>query len=113
MRIAVFCLLTLGLCGAAVAAKPTRFWNLTEATVTKVELAPAGTDRWGADQAKNDKDGTVDHDERVKITGVAAGKYDVRLADSKGRNCVVKNVEIKDGEVFSIEEKQFAESCGK
>ena len=94
--------------GPAFAAKTTRFWNLTANIITKFELAPAGSERWGADQAKNDKDGSVDHDERLKILGVSSGSYDARLTDAKGRNCVVRNVAVTDGEIFSIEEKQLA-----
>ena len=104
--------LAVAFAGAAVAAKPTRFWNLTDNTVTRLELAPAGTTAFGPDQAKNDKDGSVDHDERLNILDVASGTYDVRLADSKGRQCVVKNVPVKQGDVFSIEEKQLKD-CKK
>ena len=111
MRLALS-LMFLLLAGSAEAAKGTRFWNLTANTITKLELAPAGTQSFGADQAKNDKDGAVDHDERLKITDVTSGAYDIRLADAKGRSCVIKNVAVKEGEVFSIEEKQLAD-CGK
>lgn len=112
MRLALSAVVVLALGGSAVAAKATRFWNLTDNTVTSFQLAPAGTDTFGPDQARNDKDGSVDHDERLKILGVASGTYDARLADSKGRTCVVKNVAVKEGEVFSIEEKQLAD-CRK
>ncbi len=98
--------------GHALAAKATRFWNLTANTVTRLELAPAGSGRWGADQAKNDRDGSVEHDERLKITGLEDGTYDVRLTDRKGRTCVVRNVAVSEGEVFSIEEKQLTD-CGR
>ncbi len=102
--------------GGAVAQqpqpKPIRFWNLTLNTVTRLQLSPAGQNAWGPDQCANDRDGSVDHDERLRITGVAAGRYDVRLADKIGRLCVVRNVEIKDGAVFTIEEKQLTD-CAK
>jgi hypothetical protein len=111
MRIALAVTLFFVVAGVAEAAKPTRFWNLTANTITKLQLAPTGTETWGADQAKNDKDGAVDHDERLKITGVASGTYDVKLSDAK-RTCVVKAVAVKEGDVFSIEEKQLA-GCTK
>ena len=97
---------------SASAAKATRFWNLTDNTITRFELAPAGTETYGPDQAKNDKDGSVDHDERLKILGVASGTYAARFTDSKGRTCTVKGVDVKEGEVFSIEEKQLGD-CKK
>jgi len=58
------------------AAKDTRFWNLTSSTVQSLELAPAGTSAFGPNQCANDPDGAVDHDERVKVTGVTTGAYD-------------------------------------
>jgi hypothetical protein len=94
---------------AAQQQKPIRFWNLTLQTITRLQLSPAGQDAWGSDQCANDRDGTVDHDERLRITGITAGRYDVRLADRLGRVCVVRNVEIADGAVFAIEEKQLSD----
>jgi hypothetical protein len=89
-------------------SKGTRFWNLTANTVTGLQLSPAGKETWGADQCKNDRDGTVDHDERLRITGVQPGRYDVKLAD-KTRVCIVRNIEVKDGGIFTIDEKQLTD----
>ena len=88
-------------------SKGTRFWNLTGETVTKFELAPAGTSAFGPDQAKNDKDGTVDNDERLKITGIADGAYDARITDKNGRVCMALGVVIKTDAVFSVEKDQL------
>jgi hypothetical protein len=89
------------------ASKGIRFWNLTANTITDFELSPAGKNSWGKNQCLNDNDKSVDHDERLKITGIPAGTYDVKLADAKGRTCTVTNIAIKDNAVFSIEEKQL------
>ncbi len=97
---------------SAAAAKTTKFWNLTANTITSIELAPTGTDKFGPDLAKLDPDGSVDHDERMKLKDIADGTYDVRLKDDKGRICVVKGVAIKEGDVVTIEEKQL-EGCAK
>jgi hypothetical protein len=93
-------------------AKDTRFWNLTANTITSLQLSPAGKKEWGANQADNDRDGTVDHDERLKITGTAPGIYDVKFVDKSGRSCVVPNIEVKTGAVFTIEEKSLKD-CTK
>jgi hypothetical protein len=45
----------------------------------------------------------------VAATGVESGRYDVKLGDKIGRVCIVRNVEVKDGAVFSIEERQLTE----
>jgi hypothetical protein len=88
--------------------KPTRFWNLTLHTIVSLQMSPAGQKAWGRDQCENDRDHEVDHDERLRITGIAPGRYDVRLKDKSGRICVVKNVDVKDGAIFTIEEKDLS-----
>lgn len=95
---------------ALAEGRPTRFWNLTRHTISEFHLAPAGTTNFGPNQCRNDKDGTVDPDERLPITGVTPGKYDAKLKDVSGRTCVVRGVEVKAGEIFSIEEKELT-SC--
>jgi hypothetical protein len=92
--------------------KGIRFWNLTSSTVTNLQLSPAGQNAWGANQCANDPDGTVDHDERLRITGVSPGRYDVKLANKAGRSCIVRNVEIKQNGIFSIEDKDLTD-CGQ
>jgi hypothetical protein len=88
-------------------AKDTRFWNLTASTVKSLELAPAGTSAFGPNQTPNDPDGEVDHDERLKVTGVKPGAYDARLKLADGRQCMAKGVQIEAGKVFAIEEKEL------
>src|SRR5436305_6725645 len=109
-RLAFLIALCVTSSAALAAERPTRFWNLTRHTISEFYLAPAGSTDWGANQCKNDKDGTVDSDERLRITGVAPGVYDAKLRDVSGRSCVVRNVKVETGEIFSIEEKDLT-SC--
>jgi len=103
-----FGLVTLVTCAANAAdPKPIRFWNLTTNTVVDFRAAPAGTGDWGPNQCANDRDGAVDHDERLRITGITPGRYDVKLTFKNGRVCTVHNIEIKDASVFSIEDKDL------
>lgn len=88
-------------------AKDTRFWNLTSSTVKTLELAPAGTSAFGPNQCANDPDGAVDHDERLKVTGVKTGAYDARLKLADGRMCMAKGVQIEAGKPFTIEDKDL------
>jgi hypothetical protein len=97
---------------ALAADRPPRFWNLTLRTISEFHLAPAGTTNWGENQCKNDKDGTVDSDERLRITGIDPGIYDARLKDVTGRTCFVRNIKVEAGEIFSIEEKDLT-SCDR
>lgn len=93
----------------ALAAERLRFWNLTTVTIPKLYLAPPGTDKWGKNQCENDPDGSVSPDERLNITGVDPGVYDVRLADTHGRVCIVRKVEVRSGRpyAFSISDKDL------
>jgi hypothetical protein len=101
---------TLASAAAFAQGRPPRFWNLTQGRISEFYLAPAGTTNWGPNQAKNDKDGVVDPDERLNITGVTSGTYDVKFADLSGRTCLVHGVKVEVGQVFSIDEKELT-SC--
>src|SRR5690242_2414468 len=90
-------------------AKDTRFWNLTLSTVTSLELAPAGSAAFGPNQCANDPDAGVDHDERLKVTGIATGVYDARLKLADGRSCMAKGISIETGKAFAIEEKDLVD----
>jgi hypothetical protein len=99
--------LTLATSTAFSQDRPTRFWNLTHGRVSEFYLAPAGTTNWGPNQAKNDKDGVVDPDERLRITGVQTGNYDAKLTDLDGRTCMVHGLKVEAGQIFSIDEKEL------
>jgi hypothetical protein len=45
----------------------------------------------------------------TRITSIEPGRYDVKLGDKIGRLCIVRNIEVKDGAVFSIAERQLTE----
>ncbi len=104
--------LTLASSVALSQDRPTRFWNLTHGRISEFYLAAPGTTNWGPNQAKNDKDGVVDPDERLRITGVQSGSYDIKLTDLDGRTCMVKNVKVEAGQIFSIDEKDLT-ACSK
>lgn len=77
----------------AEAAGKLTFWNLTSQTVTSLSLAAPNSGKWGPNQCTNDNDGTVDHDERLRLSGIAPGRYDVRISD-RTRTCIVRSVEV-------------------
>ena len=110
MRCAVPLVLAI-LASPAWAAGGMQFWNQTAHEMSGVYLAPAGTNRFGPNQALNDPDKSVSADERLTLKGIAPGQYDVKLVDTKGRTCVVRNVEVKaTGKVaFTIDEAQLTE----
>jgi hypothetical protein len=96
----------------AAQGKGVRFWNLTTATVSGLQLSPAGKNNWGPNQTVNDKDGEVDHDERLRITNIEPGRYDARISYRDKRQCVVRDIEIREASVFSIADKDLKD-CTK
>jgi hypothetical protein len=105
--------LAIALPGELVAqGKGIRLWNLTSQTISGFELSPPGKNAWGPNQTLNDKDKEVDHDERLRITGVEPGRYDARVSYRDSRQCFVRDVEIKADAVFSISDKDLKD-CNK
>jgi hypothetical protein len=109
------CLCVMTLPGPAMAqgrGKGVRFWNLTTATISNFQLSPVGKNEWGPNQTLNDRDKEVDHDERLRITGVEPGRYDAKVGYRDNRECVVRNIEIRADAVFSIADKDLKD-CNK
>jgi hypothetical protein len=92
--------------------KGIRLWNLTTATISNFQLSPAGKNSWGPNQALNDRDKEVDHDERLRITGIEPGRYDAKVGYRDSRQCLVRDIEIKADAVFSIADKDLKD-CNK
>jgi len=92
--------------------KGSRLWNLTSSTITGFQLSPAGKDDWGPNQTLNDKDKEVDHDERLRITGIEPGRYDAKVSYGQTKQCLVRDIDIKPDAVFSISDKDLTE-CSK
>jgi hypothetical protein len=102
------CFFSVVLSGSAMAqGKGIRLWNLTTATISGFQLSPAGKTDWGSNQTLNDKDKEVDHDERLRITGVEPGRYDAKVSYRGQRQCFVRDIEIKADAVFSIADKDL------
>ncbi len=98
--------------GLAIAA-PQKFfaYNMTSRTDFEgVYLAPAGTQNWGPNQALNDPDHSLDTTERLLLTGIRAGKYDVKLVDKKGRTCIAHNMDLTGDTSFELRDGDL-EDC--
>lgn len=98
--------------GLFAQGKGVRLWNLTSATITGFQLSPVGKDAWGPNLTLSDKDKEVDHDERLRITGVEPGHYDAKVSYGDKRSCMVRDIEIKPDAVFSISDKDLTD-CSK
>jgi hypothetical protein len=111
--LALIALLTFaGESAAQSKGKGIRLWNLTTETISSFQLSPSGKTEWGPNQTLNDKDKEVDHDERLRITGVEPGRYDAKVGYPSSRQCIVRDIEIKADAVFSIADKDLRD-CTK
>jgi hypothetical protein len=78
-------------------------YNMTAVTTfTGVYLTPIGTTQWGPNQALNDDDKELDFGERLTLTGLTPGIYDVKLVDKKGRTCILHHVDLTKTTSFDI-----------
>jgi hypothetical protein len=104
--------LTLLAAADAAAAEKLRFWNTSTKTFVELRLAKPGSSDWGPNQCENDKDKSVDADERLALTGVDPGRYDVKLVEKSGKSCVLHDIEVKAGGpyAFSVGEDEL-KSC--
>jgi hypothetical protein len=112
LTLALVALLSASASEVAAQGKGIRLWNLTTATISEFQLSPAGKTDWGPNQTLNDKDKEVDHDERLRITGVEPGRYDAKVGYRGSKHCFVRGIEIKADAVFSIADKDLKD-CNK
>jgi hypothetical protein len=78
-------------------------------TFTGVYLAPTGTTQWGTNQALNDDDKELDFGERLTLTGLDPGLYDVKLVDQKGRTCIMRRVDMTKETSFEIRDTSLTD----
>jgi len=115
MRWGLVLITLLALAGEAAAqskGKGIRLWNLTTEPNSGFQLSPVGKPEFGPNQTLNDKDKEVDHDERLRITGIEPGRYDAKVTFPNARQCFVLGIEIKADAVFSIADKDLKD-CTK
>jgi hypothetical protein len=105
----ILLLLALGASTRVGAADRFFIYNLTTSTeFTGVFLAPAGTENWGANQALNDKDKSLETSERLPLTGISHGMFDVKLQDRKGHVCVKHGVDLARDTSFDVRDADLA-----
>jgi hypothetical protein len=94
-------------CGVAVegAFGADRFSGFNETTSTvfvEVYLRPQGVATWGPNLALNDKDKVWDSGERLAITGLSPGIFDLKVIDRSGRACIKRGVDLTRDRTFEL-----------
>jgi len=107
--------MVLMLFGGGNARSDVRFfvYDLTTATrFTELYLAASGTGRWGANQVLSDKDRVLDPGERLALSDIAQGVYDVRFVDANRRACIKRGVDLTRDTTFDIRDADLAKCLG-
>lgn len=80
--------------GAALAAKGDSkviFVNQSSWSINELYFAPTRDADWGEDHLGQH---TLDRGDRLTLTGVACGTWDVRVVDEDGDECIIENVAL-------------------
>ena len=110
--IASIVLLLAGTSALFAQGKGIRFWNLTSATISGLQLSPAGKNEWGPNQTLNENGQEFRPVEFRRDTAEHPGRYDAKLTYPDKKQCVVRDIEIKADAVFSIMDKDLKD-CTK
>jgi hypothetical protein len=103
-------LILCSLPGAASGAAD-RFFGFNDTTATNftgVFLAPEGTEKWGPNEALNDKDRRWDSGERLPIKTVSRGRYDLKIVDSAGHICVKHGLDLTRDTTFDVRDEDLS-----
>ncbi len=99
-------------CWGAAAEAADRFYVYNNTTATELKgiyLAPAGTQKWGPNQTLNDKDHSLEVSERLPITGISRGRFDVKLEGENGRTCIKRGVDLSGDTTFDIRDSDLTD----
>ena len=96
----------------AQSPKPIRLLNHCRNEIVDLQFSSTSRTAWGPNWLLRDDDGKLQPEESLDVPGVAPGRYDVKIADSLGRACVFKNVNLQAGGRLVIEEADMA-ACQK
>ena len=106
MRKIVICaLLAVSVCTSAFAENiNVNFENKSAWAIHEMYLSTTKTNEWGPDQLGNH---TIEPGESFELRGVPVGKYDFKLVDEDGDECVVSDIKVLASEHVVITDKDL------
>ena len=99
-KIAAFLCAACLLPTAALANKMV-FENQSSWDITHIYFSPSKSKNWGEDQLGSD---ILSKGDRLTISGVSKGKWDVRVVDEDGDECIIGDVSITSNDKWVIED---------
>jgi hypothetical protein len=97
-------LVTLLIAGTASADADITITNDSKFGIDQFFLSPTDTNDWGPDQLGAD---VIETGDSFTLKGVPADKYDVKLVDADGDECVVEDVKIAADEAVHITDQNL------
>ena len=84
----------------ASAANDVTLQNDTDWDIHELYFSPTKADDWGDDQLGEK---TIPSGTSFELTGIPTGKYDIRIVDEEGDECIVPKVRIIESEEVVID----------
>lgn len=90
-------------------AKPidVEFFNKSKWTIEEMYLSPTHEDKWGEDQLG---EAVIKPNTSYKLTGIPENKYDFKLVDEDGDECVVEGLRVAQSSSLEITDQNLL-SC--
>lgn len=88
----------------AVLAANVVFVNQSAWEIHEIYFSPASQSNWGDDQLGSD---VLEKGDSLTLSGVEAVRWDVRLVDEDGDECVLEDVKINGSDKWTITDKDL------
>ncbi len=83
-----------------------KFINKSKWAISQLYLSTASDNQWGPDQLGQE---VINTNQSFDLKGIPTGKYDLKLIDEDGDECVVKNIKIAISDSISISDQDLIE----
>jgi hypothetical protein len=80
------------------------FINKSQWTIEEMYLSPTHEDKWGPDQLGEK---LIKPGESFKLTGIPENKYDFKLIDEDGDECIVANLKVAQDSTLKITDENL------
>jgi hypothetical protein len=77
------------------------FVNKSSWDITEIYFSSAKSKNWGEDHLEDE---ILANGESLTLTGVSKGKWDVRVVDEDGDECIIEDVAINSNDKWVIED---------
>jgi hypothetical protein len=112
-KLALGLLASLAITGQAYAdGVSVQFKNGSKWTIDHIYLADSGGDDWGPDQLGDEDGDTVAPGASFTLSKITPSKYDLKLIDEDGDECVVSGLKLGADQVVEINDQNLLNCQG-